>query len=276
VEKLHLLFGGRLSAIGMTAVISVAVLTGVAVWRTVSFVNASASSTTYVATTEEFPAGPVDALTQQEMILLGLATSSDPSKVSEVDPITLIAPSVMAQLAGQYGGLLDSGIYNAETALLATSDIAKNLKGTVSYKTYLPEEIQTDQDTSYKRMLAYKDDLKVAFAPLLKNTSDELDLFAAYVDSKDPLYIERMHTAVENYRDAISLTAKVVVPKDAVGYHVSVLNAMQEFASTLDALAMHADDPLGSTALVRTYNTAEQHMYYAFNDLGVYYRQKTP
>ena len=276
VEKLHLLIGGRLSAIGMTAVISVAALIGVTAWRTVSFVQANGSSATYVASAEEFPANPNDALSLQEMILLGLATSTNPSALSAEDPITLIAPQVMAQLAGQYGGLLDAGAYTTESALLATEEIAKNMKGTVSYKTYAPEEIKTDEETSYERMLKYKDDLKVAFAPLLKNNSDEFDLFAAYIEHKDPLYIERLHTAVENYRAAIELTAHVVVPKDAVGYHIAVLNSMQEFAATIDALATHADDPLGSTALVRTYNSAEQHVYYAFNDLGVYYRQKTP
>jgi len=258
----------------MTAVISVAALIGVTAWRTVSFVQAKASSVTYVASAEEFPANPNDALSLQEMILLGLATSTNPSALSAEDPITLIAPQVMAQLAGQYGGLLDAGAYTAESALLATEEIAKNMKGTVSYKTYVPEEIKTDEETSYKRMLKYKEDLKVAFAPLLKNNSDEFDLFAAYIEHKDPLYIERLHSAVENYRAAIELTAHVVVPKDAVGYHIAVLNSMQEFAATIDALATHADDPLGSTALVRTYNSAEQHVYYAFNDLGVYYRKK--
>ena len=67
-----------------------------------------------------------------------------------------------------------------------------------------------------------------------------------------------------------------IFPTGQILRHIAILNAMQEFAATLDALAAHADDPLASVALLRTYNESESAVLYSFNDLGTYYRSKTP
>jgi hypothetical protein len=52
------------------------------------------------------------------------------------------------------------------------------------------------------------------------------------------------------------------------------LNSLGKFSAVLDALAIHADDPVESVALLRDYNSAEHEVLAAFNALGAYYANK--
>ena len=246
-------------------------------WRAVSLIDARTSTPVYVATTAYSSSqASDDAVQQQEAVVLGLASSADPSATSSVDTVAMIGPMVMAQLAGQYMGMQDSGSYSAQAGEQAAQDIAGNIRATISYKVYGVSDIKTDTDTSYARMLTYRSDLREALAPLLKNTSPELELFARYIETSDPIYLTRLTEAAQNYRSAIANVALVVVPRDAVNYDRSILNAMGQFAGTLDQMATHGTDTLASAALLRAYNTAEQDMYTSFNALSAYYGQKTP
>lgn len=271
METIRSLINGSFSAIGVTATLSIALLLGVSVWRVVTLLQANADATSYVASA---PVKPKDALTEQELILLGFATSSDPSAISTMDPISLIGPQVIAQLVGQYEGLSDAGIYTKETGEAAAAKIAENVKAAITYRTYDASMMTIDEDISTERMLAYRSDLREALVPLFKNTNNEFEIYAQYVESNDPIYLEQLTKSAVNYRDAASLAAKVAVPKDALNYHLAILNAMERFAATLDAMVAHADDPFGSVALVRTYNEAEAGMFNTFNALGGFYSKK--
>lgn len=257
----------------MAAALSVVTLSGVAVWKAASVIQSGAQTSAYIAAVPE-QNSPVDAGWQQEMILLGLATSTTPSATSSDDTIAMIGPMVAAQLAGRYAGIQDAGSYSQNTLDSAAESIATNVRASISYKTYAAADIKIDADTSYARMLTYRADLREALAPLLDNSTPELELFARYMESGDASYLTQLDSAAKNYRAAIANTAAVTVPKDAVNYHRAVLNAMGQFASTIDALAAHGSDTLASAALLRTFNTSEQDMYIAFNALAAYYTQK--
>ena len=108
----------------------------------------------------------------------------------------------------------------------------------------------------------------------LKNTEYELNMFARYIDTGDVEYLARLERTVENYRAAAENAAQLTVPADAVVHHIRVLNALSEFAATLDGLKDNAGDPFASVALLRTYNTAEQNVYLSFDALARYARNK--
>lgn len=217
-----------------------------------------------------------DAEWQQELILLGLATTSDPSATSETDPIAMIGPVVVAQLVGQYAGLIDSGTYSEAAGTAAAEAIAPNVRAAVSYKTYAASEFKTDTDISYERMLEYRSDLREALAPLLRNTESELDIYARYVETGEILHLERLSSVAANYREAAANAAALTIPRDAGYYHRDILNAMEQFAATLDAMAKNTDDAYASVALLRSYNSAEQKMFLSFDALSNYYGQKLP
>ncbi len=260
----------------IAAVISVAVLGGVSVWRVVSLMRADAETLPTAHIEAVTPSSTIDASVQQEMLLLGQATSDQPAAATSSDTIAMIGPMVMAQLVGQYAGLQDRGTYSSASAQAAAEGVASNMRAALSYKTYGVSDIKTDADTSYARMLAYRADLRDALAPLLKNSSPELELFARYIETSDSVYLTQLQAASQNYRDAIALVAAMTVPRDAVNYHRSILNAMAQFAATLDGMASHGNDALASSALLRNFNAAEQDMYVSFDALGAYYGQKKP
>lgn len=257
---------------------SVAVLIVVAGSKTVTLLHANADSSASVAAAAVAATSgePHGADWQQEMAILGIPAAPNPNATSSSDTIAMIGPMVTAEIFGQYAGLAQRGDFSSSTVASAANAIAPNVRAVVSYPTYSASDLKTDPDTSYNRMLEYRADLRASLAPLLKNTDAEFEIYAKYVQTSDPIYLAQLSAAADNYRAAASSTAAVVVPQDAVVYHVAILNAMSQFASVLDSMAAHGDDPIASAALLRSYNQAEQDMFNSFNNLTLYYSRKNP
>lgn len=256
---------GGFSPIFITAGLAVLLLLGTIVWQTTKTVQAS--QPTAVSLT------PPDVATSSSSIV---TSANATSTTVPADPISTLGGVVLDQLVGAYQDMQSAGTYSTTTAQQAAESLAPYVTADVSYPTFSASDIKTDADTSYARMLQYRSDLQASLAPLLKNTEPEYEIFAYYVETKDVSYLAKLTSVAADYRDAASSTAKVVVPADAVSYHVAILNAMEEFAATLDALVAHANDPFASVALLRSYDTAEADMLGSFNDLTTYYKSKTP
>ncbi len=260
------------------AALSIVVLLVALVYQTQHLFSSIAQPSTYTAQGSDSPSVTAgSAEWQQEMLLLGLATSTDPSAVpEETDPIAMIGPIVVAQLVGQYAGLVDSGKYDDKTGATVAESIAENVRAAISYKTHVSSDIKTDADTSYDRMIKYRADLREALSPLLLNTESELDLYAKYVETSDASYLLALSKAAVNYREAAKNAASLTIPRDALNYHLDILNAMELFAATLESMAKENQDAFASVALLRSYNTAEQRMFTSFDALRNYYGQKLP
>lgn len=198
----------------------------------------------------------------------GAATSSD--------DISQLGTEVLNRLAQAYSGLQNANAFSTSTANAVAADTLPLLQTNVQYTTYLSSNLKTDSDTSFARMLTYRSDLRTSLAPLLKNTEPEFAIFGSYVQTKDTSYLTQLEAVAQNYRDAVALTAKVVVPEDAVPYHIAILNAMEEFAATLDAMSAQASDPFAVAGLLQNYEQAESDMVTSFNALATYYKSKQP
>jgi hypothetical protein len=262
------------SHLGIAAAVSIVVLCGVSLSRAVSLFRQNGAVVTYTATSTADFSSPDETLSAQELTLYGLPVPSGSAESSGADTIAMIGPLVTAQLAGQYAGIQDSGTYSPDTIASAAQNLAPNIRASISYKTYTNNDIITDEDTTDARVLAYRADLRDALAPLLSNTTPELELFAHYIDTGDSLYLDQLKKVSANYHQAIENVTLVTAPKDAIGYQRGILNAMSEFATTIDGLSAHGTDALASAALLRTFNQAEENMYAAFNALAGYYIQK--
>ncbi len=206
--------------------------------------------------------------------LSGAGTSS--IDATSTDPISEIGPAVTDELTGAYAQMQQAGTYTASQGDEAAQQLLPLMQAQVSYPTYTAGEITTSPDTSYAGMLAYRSALQVSLKPLLQNTEPEYEIFAYYVETKDPSYLTKLENVAQNYKDAANATAQVTVPADAVPYQIGILNAMQEFGATLDAMATHADDPFASAALLNTYDQAESDMLTSFNALLTYEKSKQP
>src|SRR3989344_4783308 len=260
--------------------LSVAVLLGGGTWqiyqtlegggRILSATNPSAKTNLYAST-------PFGNVNWQAPVSDAEDDPSSFARASEdKDGISNIGENVVDTLIGSYAALAESGAYTAEAGEQLAEDIGASLRANVSYPTYSVDDLKTDTDISYERMLAYRNDLRIALEPLLKNPGYELSIFANYIESRDALYLEQLRMAAENYREAVERTANVVVPEDALSQHAGILNALSEFGATVERLAEHADDAFASAALLRTYDASELRLFTSFDTLAMYQKSKTP
>lgn len=192
----------------------------------------------------------------------------------DTDPITTMSQNALAQLAGNYIIAKQEGTYNAQKASEIAEQVTPLLQAPIQYSRFTESDVPTTADTSYERMIRYRTDLQVTLNPLLKNTRAEFEIFAQYTQTKDTKYLDEFRLVANRYREAASSTKKVVVPIDAVSYHVGIVNAMLQFAATLEAMTDHAHDPVASAALLHTYNQAEQEVFTSFDSLAQYYVRK--
>ena len=274
VENARSLVSG-FSGIRMTAVAAVLVLIGAGFIQINAFEQQKNTSMTFVARTLGDPqssTAAADATLTDASVSgtggVGVASSSEQGGLSQ------FGAAVVDQLVGGYMDMQSHGMYTPEQGTQLATSLASAMTGKISFTPYSYSDVTTDTDTSYERMLTYRSDLQTSVVPLLKNTQPEFEIFGQYVESKDPKYLDALKVVAQNYRDAASASMKVVVPRDAVSYHLGMVNALQEFAAMLDALIQNADDPFASVALLRTYNQAEADVLTSFNALAVYYKQK--
>jgi len=201
------------------------------------------------------------------------ALLSDASDAGDPDGLSNIEDNVLGALVGSYITLTDAGAYTPSAGKEVAEFIASDLRANVTYRTYDKEDILVDADTSLSRMLSYRNDLRIALEPLLQNIEYELEVFAYYLDTNNVSYLDELSRMSENYRTATENVLGVVVPSDAVAYHVGILNALSEFEATLAQMTRHANDPYAAAALLRTFNSAEVNMLTSFNALAGYFRE---
>lgn len=205
--------------------------------------------------------------TDDAMALLGAnaATSSSPEDIAQ------IGTNAIGELATYYTIATKDTPYTPELGAQIVASVAPTITARVAYPMYNATMIPSDVDTSSTRKTAYRTDLQTSLKPLLQNKRYELDLYNAYVQTRDQSYLTQLKAAAQNYRSAATATAHVVVPTNAISYQVGILNAMQEFAATIDALADNTDDPITSLALLKSYNQAEAEMGTSFTALNTYF-----
>ncbi len=255
----------------MSAVLSLLVLVGAIGWKIDQTFQNKNDSLTVVASAAAAGHSAIPDNDQTTDYGSGsdiAGTSTDPYDPSQ------IGDNVASALASDYALLQAGGTYSTTTAAQTAEALGENLKASVSYKTYSATDIPTSSDTSYAAMLGYRASLQTALKPLLANTTPEIDMLTSYVQTNDPTYLTQLRQAADNYSLAAAASAQIVVPADAVTVQLGILNAMQEFAATLNQMATSANDPFTEATLINTYMQAQSDMFTSFNDLYGYYKSK--
>jgi hypothetical protein len=272
VQKLRSIFGG-FSPIAVTALFSALILGSVIVAETVALLRPQATP----VAADETPATstPVVAADDlQQLLLLGLATSTDASATSTNDHLSIIGPMVSAEIIGSYEALVESGSYTKEDLRNAGAQIAANMKAAVTYEAFRNTDFKTDPDVSVERVRTYRDDLQRTLAPLSAIPGAEYEIYAQYVQTNDPKYLMELKDAANTYRTVANAAAALTIPRDSIDYHRDLLNSLRAFAPVLDGLVDYSTDQFASLALLRTYNEKEQGIYNAFNRMRSYYGKK--
>lgn len=259
----------------MTAFLSVLILGGVSLSRAVAYFHPPADAVVAVAPAEDADDTPeLTAEMLQEMILLGLTDASDAPAATSSDHLALIGPMVLGEIYGAYSALRETGDYTNEDLQAAAEQIAITLKAAVAYDTFENSDFTTDSDTSPARVRIYRDQLLVALEPVESIPEAEYMILGRYTETRDTKYLTQLRDAAAAYRAAAERGAIIAVPKDAVDTHRDILNALRAFASVLDGMAGHADDPFASIALLRSYTEKESGIRDAYERMRSYYASK--
>lgn len=269
-------FSVSFSPIVVVAALSVVALIGVSTWQATNFwrdaevVDPTVASNEIRITTSSAK-GLVDWQRDFEDVAKADTETSDVS--NDPDGLSNIRNNVLGTLLGSYVALKGAGTYTPAQGEAIASAIAEDLRASVSYRAYTTSDVQTDANVSLPRMLSYRSDMQTALEPILKNTEQELEIFAYYIETKDAGYLEELRSMATNYRAATENTLHVVVPKDAVLHHIAIMNALSEFEMILERMASYADDPFATAALLRTFNDAEMNVLLSFDALATYFRE---
>ena|SRR3989344_4627047 len=272
------MYARGLSSIASTAVISVAVLLSALVWQITAITNSKQESLYAISTSNSGTSYATngEAALSDNFILSQSETATN-ADIKPYDPndLSQTGENAFGKLIGTYVALKQSGAYTAAVGERVAEDVADSLNAPVEYTAILESDIKAVSDTSYKRMLQYRSDMRTAYEPLLQNKEPEFAVFARYVETGDKSNLATLSLYAERYKKAASNAKNAVVPKDIVSYHVRIANSLLQFAATLEAMVKYADNSMASLALLRTYNGAEADVLTSFNSLATFQRNKT-
>jgi len=264
---------GGTSHLIISATLSVLLVVGVLTWRFETMTRQNNTDLYAVAHAEVSQGQSGDAASD---LAKSLGIHSPTAIPSNAEEIAQIGTTTIGRLVTYYNTLSQNNEYTPEVGAQIAASIAPSVKADIPYTTYDASSITTKSDTSYSGMIAYRKALQGSFAPLQKNTTYELDLYDTYMKKHDAHLLVQLKSAAQNYHSAAEQTAKVIVPSDATSIQIGVLNALQEFGTTLDFMIDNINSPVTSLALLGSYNKAENDMTIAFSALNTYYASKRP
>jgi hypothetical protein len=249
--------------IRITAGLAIVLLIGAGIWQIARSWEQRTAAGTFVAASED-RGGAQDAA----------VAAADTVNATNTDPISAVSDDAVGELVGAFAGLQQQGIYSTSTAQEVGGSIGLGLQTPITYAPIGAADVKTSPDTSYAAMMKYRAALQTSLKPLLRNTTPEYELFGEYVETKQTSYLDQMHAAALNYAAAASSTLALTVPADGVQVQIELVNSLNEFAATLDAMETHADDPIAGSVLLENYNTAENDVLNAFQALVTYEQSK--
>ncbi len=214
---------------------------------------------------------------QDDLMDTGLiATSSDNASTTGTtatssDPLSGIGQALARALIGGYMSLAEHDAYTPDRGEQLANTIADNFRAPAVFIPHTIDELTLDQNTSGSRAIQYRADMRTALTPLVSDEEYELTLYAAYVQTNDSMWLDRLAQAAERYRTAEANILEMRIPQDAAPEHLRIANALGAYAETLDRMVNFAKDPLASMALLTTYNEKERDVDLAFDALVKYY-----
>lgn len=209
---------------------------------------------------------------QDELAKSGVALQSTTTPdATSTDPLSSLAENVARALYGGYLSLKQSGTYSPAKIDELGASIAAQIRAPEEFSPHIVSELSVEEDVSEARVLAYRSDLRTALSVLVTDDAPEFELFAHYIESKDPAWLQELAIVAVRYREAEEAMLEVEVPKDAIPEHLGALNALGSYAAMLDRMSRFSGDALSAVALLKTCNDAEERMLLAFDALAKYY-----
>jgi hypothetical protein len=200
--------------------------------------------------------------TQSEITLGGSASSTI---------ILSPADELGNRLISEYASLKQSGAYTNDRGVLIGEKLANSIRQITPFEPRILEDIKSDPDTSYERMISYRSAMQDIFSPLLSLNEAEFVIYGKFVENKDRVALGEFLDIADVYQEVADAAAEIIVPIDAVDQHLDAVNALSFYAEVLRNMVRYSYDSVASFALLRTYAQADQYLITTFNSLSLYY-----
>jgi len=202
---------------------------------------------------------------------ISLDASTSTETASSSDPLSEIGFDIASSLLGSYFSMKENGTYTPAQGESVARTIGNAIQAPQTFTPHSETDFKALTDVSEKAILAYRSHMREALEPLVTDSEPEFSLFARYLETSDPHWLDELSRAATRYRDAEHNLLSVSVPKTALMYHIRATNAVGAYATTLERLVRFAGDPLAVMALLRTYNDGEREFLAAFDALAQFY-----
>ncbi|OHB18838.1 MAG: hypothetical protein A2854_03185 [Parcubacteria group bacterium RIFCSPHIGHO2_01_FULL_56_18] len=274
------------SSIATTAALSVAILIAASGWYVGNMMRANRAlaentSREPVQRQEYQPVEDADGNGtpdwQDELLGSGVEISTTTSSTTSPlasDPVSSIGSALIRSLVSGYASLKQYDSYTPDRGEKLANTLAASFIAPDISTAHTAEEFTIDAGSSQERLLKYRSDMRIALSGIVDIEAEpEFTLFARFIQTEDPQWLDKLSQAAQNYRVAETQMLQVNVPVGAVDIHLRVVNATATFAQTLERLVRFANDSLATMALLRTYNESEREFLLAFDALAKFYVQ---
>jgi len=175
------------------------------------------------------------------------------------------------RLISEYMTLKRTGAYTNERGISIGEKLSENIRQITPFEPRDAENIKSDPDTSYERVLLYRSAMQEIFSPLLSLEEAEFVIYGRFVQERDTAALQTLLDTADVYESVANSAALITVPEDAVDEHLDVVNALSFYAAVLRDMVRYSYDSVASFALLRTYAQAEEYVFTTFNTLSSYY-----
>ena len=202
------------------------------------------------------------------------ASSTVASSTAPSDPVENYGSAVVQSLVSGYLSLKEYDQYTPERGELLAERLAAEMKAPVIFVPHTESELTLVANSGEAQLLRYRSAMREALAPMIDLSAEpEFSLYARYVATNDPTWLDKLSETAVRYRAAESAALQVEVPMSAKEVHLRAINALGKYTETLERLVRFANDPIASLALLRTYNEDEREFLLAFDALAKFYVQ---
>lgn len=211
---------------------------------------------------------------QDELMKGGIAVSTSTGQGigTTSDPVASVGSSLAQSLVSGYLSLKEYEAYTPERGEQLANTLVSGFRAPTIFEPHTEAALTIDPETSQERILRYRSDMREALSGIVDlNAEPEFSLFARFVATNNRTWLDKLSLSASQYRAAEAKALEVAVPEPAAAAHLRAVNAIGEFAETLERLVRFSSDPLATMALLRTYNDTEREIFLAFDALAEFY-----
>ncbi len=210
---------------------------------------------------------------KDDKLVAGEVSSNDLKRLSDENNMTVALAKNNATLSAYLNTLENKGDVDqkglAEDSLIATA-------ATFSFKRYEEKDLNNKIDATQIKRKDYGN-------TLAKMTAEKV---AVYSQINDLLALKDIVNEISNPPSVFLLKEKVKtltlfraellsmpVPKDAVTYHLTYVNALSTYVEVLEGFLNQKGDPLKAGLFLRGYKTILENLFITFDDIKLYFSQ---